>query len=164
MDFSYDTYMAEYYRNLITGQLAGGGSTVGGLFAGNMFPGYALTGWAVSPYACFTDALEKALEESRDIQEGEDVSDGTRENVKEMEQFLSKLRENMQKQYSYYSSGMGLSGSLETGSSSEPGQRESLASRLEKNRESRRQERIAGRYLEQSTAGKTAAENRTWRV
>lgn len=180
MDFSFDTYMTEYYRDLAARQIADGGSAADGIFAGNVFGGNMVTGNALSgltispyavfsPYASFADALEKTLGEYRNVQEGEDVPGSTQENTDEMKQFLNNLRENIQKQYFYSALGTGYGnvGSPETENSSEPGQRENLASRLEKNRESRRQERIAGRYQEQSKAGKTAksaAEDRIWRV
>lgn len=174
MDFSFDTYMTEYYRDLAARQIADGGSAADGIFAGNVFggnwfAGNALSGLTISPYAGFADALEKTLGEYRDVQEGEDALGSTQENADEMKRFLNKLWENMRKQYSYSAlgTGYGNTGSPETENLSGPGQRENLASRLEKNRESRRQERIAGRYQEQSAAGKTAktaAENRIWRV
>lgn len=174
MDFSFDTYMTEYYRDLAARQLAEGGSAAGGIltgnvFGGNIFAGNALTGLTVSPYISFADALEKTLEECRDVKEGEEALSGTQENADEMKRFLNKLRENMQKQYPYSGWGMGYGavGNSAAENATDLGQRENLASRLEKNRESRRQARIAGRYQEQGTAGKavkTAAESRIWRV
>lgn len=82
MDLSFGTYMTDYYKNMLAGQLTGGnmpGSMLGGnLLAGNALLGNALPGSGltagVSPaYLNFSTALQRALGEKQTFREGEDV-------------------------------------------------------------------------------------------